>query len=292
MTRTPPALPPLEVELPDWPAVQRARRRVDAVRSGTGRVATVAGVALGGSGLLADQATTGLGLAVVATTTAAGLVTLRAWRPAGHQRATASVLYLMPGTGLTGLLLMERLITGPHWSEALALTVWATATWALRPARMARRMLCPPPAPAPTVEVALAEEVDEHPAARWWAERVAVDGGAAPGTLLGDIEQTGEKSMRAVIRSADPTQPVPDISTKRLSALMDVPEDEIDIRGVSGRGAGLRQLSIGPDEIAIDDPVTYWEKKIAPKAMPGTRLAGVRTRQLPSPQLVDPNGEQ
>ncbi|MGS2645804.1 hypothetical protein [Streptosporangium sp. G12] len=136
------------------------------------------------------------------------------------------------------------------------------------------------------------EEADGHPAARWWAEHVAIDGGAAPSTSLEDIERTGEKSMRAVIRSTDPTQPVPDISTKRLSALMDVPEDEIDIRGVPGRGAGLRQLSIGPDETVIDDPATYWEKKIAPKAMPGTRLAGVRTRQLPTPVITGELGTE
>ena len=277
MTPAPPPLLTVNVEIPAWPAVDRARRRLDAVRSATGRVATVAGAGLAAAGLL-DGQTTGLGLAVVAAATAAGLVTLRLWKPGGHQRATASVLYLMPGTGLIALLIAERVVAGIHWGEALALVVWTVGTWVLRPARVARRMMSPAPAP-PCVDLAPMDEEDEavadHPAARWWAVNVAAEGGAGVGTVLEDVERTGPSAMRAVIRSAAPGEPVPDIPVRRLSALMDIPEDLISIGPVPGRGAGVRLLIIGQADEKTD-PATVWAARIAPAAMPGSVLTGVR----------------
>ncbi|MEV7011949.1 hypothetical protein [Streptosporangium sp. NPDC051022] len=278
---TSPPLLKVNVEVPAWPAVDRARWRLAALQDFTGRVATVAGAGLAGAGLLADQAVTAPGLAATAAATLTGLVTLRAWRPVGHQRATASVLYLMPGTGLIALLIAERIVPGPHWGEALALAAWTAATWVLRPARLARRLLCPPPPPppAPSIDVDPVEEVVGHPAAQWWAAHVAVEGGAAAATVLEDIERTGETSMRAVIRSVVPGAPVPDISVKRLSALMDVPEDQIVVGPVPGRGAAVRRLTIGrADEQA--DPATIWAQRIAPVAMPGTVLTGVRVGRV------------
>lgn len=275
MTPAPPPLLKVDIEIPAWPVVDRARRRLDAVRSATGRVATMAGAGLAAAGLL-DGQTTGLGLAVVAAATAAGLVTLRLWKPSGHQRATASVLYLMPGTSLLALLIAERLVPGIHWGEALALAVWTAATWVLRPARVARRMMCPPPSPAPSVDLApMDEEVASHPAARWWAVNVAAEGGAGVSTVLEDVEQTGPSAMRAVIRSAVPGEPVPDIPVRRLSALMDIPEDLISIGPVPGRGAGVRLLTIG-QAAQTADPATVWAQRIAPAAMPGSALTGIR----------------
>lgn len=271
MTRTPPPLPPLEVELPDWPAVRRARRRLDVVRSCTGRVATVAGIAAAACGLFTGDLA-GASLLATAAASGAGLVSLRTWKPDGHQRATASVLYLAPGTSLAVLLVAERVIAGTHWSEALALTVWSAGTWVLRPARVARHMLCPP---IPAEVVPVAEEVGHHPASRWWAALVAIEGGAAPGTVLEGIERTGDAAMRAMIRSAIPGEPVPDISLRRLSALMDVPEDLITIGPVPGRGSSVRQLTIGrPEETA--DLTTIWAQRIAPVAMQGAILTGIR----------------
>ncbi|WP_119931815.1 hypothetical protein [Bailinhaonella thermotolerans] len=267
-----PPLPPVDAVIQQWPAVATARRRLDAVRDVTGRAATLAGAAAAAAGLVTDA--TGAALLADAALTGAGLATLRLWRPDGHQKATASVLYLMPGTGLAALLLAERLVTGIHWGEALALTAWTAATWILRPARLARRMMSPPPPPAPTPAPAPAA-VDGHPVARWWAQNVALDGGAAPGTVLEEIEQTGTASMRAVIRSAATGHPVPDISIRRLSALMDIPEEEIGIGPVPGRGAGLRRLTIGTAD-QHQDPATVWAQRIAPAAMPGAVLTGVR----------------
>ncbi|GLW22845.1 hypothetical protein Mame01_28880 [Microbispora amethystogenes] len=54
-------------------------------------------------------------------------------------------------------------------------------------------------------------------------------------------------AMVTVIRSAVTGRPVPDVFIRNLSALMDVPEDLIDIGPVPGRGAGVRRWSAAPD---------------------------------------------
>lgn len=277
MPSTPPPLLKVDIEVPAWPAVDRARRRLDAVRSATGRVATVVGAAAAAGGLFTGEVT-GASLVATAALSGVGVLTLRFWRPEGHQRATASVLYLMPGTGLIALLIAERLVPGIHWGEALALVVWTVGTWVLRPAGVARRMMSPAPAP-PCVDLTPMDEGDEavehHPAAQWWAVNVAAEGGAGAGTVLEAVERTGEQAMRAVIRSAVPGRPVPEVSVKDLSALMDIPEDLISIGPVPGRGAGVRLLIIGQADEKTD-PATVWAARIAPAAMPGSVLTGVR----------------
>ncbi|MEU1731374.1 hypothetical protein [Streptosporangium sp. NPDC020145] len=270
-----PPLLKVAVEVPAWPAVDRARWRLAALQDATGRAATVAGAGLAGAGLLADQAVTGPCLVATAAATLAGLVTLRAWRPVGHQRATASVLYLMPGAGLAVLLAAERIVSGPHWGEALALAAWTVWTWVIRPAQLARRMLAPPPAPVVLADEDEVEEpLDRHPAARWWAVNVAVDGGPGTGTALEGIELTGERAMRAMIRSTVPGEPVPDISVRRLSALMDIPEEDIAITSVPGRGAGVRLLTVGQADEVLDARA-IWAARIAPLAMPGSVITEI-----------------
>ncbi|MEV4096999.1 hypothetical protein [Streptosporangium saharense] len=265
----------VDIEVPAWPAVDRARWRLAALQDATGRAATVAGAALAGAGLLADQAVTGPSLVAVTVAALAGLVTLRAWRPVGHQRATASVLYLMPGMALAVLLTAERIVQGPHWGEALALAAWTVGTWVVRPSQLARRMLAPLPAPVVLADEDEVEEpLDRHPAARWWAVNVAIEGGAAPGTVLEDVERTGEQAMRAVIRSTIPGRAVPDISIKSLSALTDVPEDRIAIGPVPGRGAAVRLLTIG-QAAKVLDAHTIWAERIAPLAMPGSVITEI-----------------
>lgn len=261
----------------------RMRRGVDAVRSATGRVATAAGTIAAGT-VLADPGVLPWTLAATTAVTAAGVGTLRLQMPhAGHQKATATALYVMPGVALGALM------AATAWGGALllgvaGLAVWTAGTWLLRPARVARRMACPPPPPAPApgdqgaLDGAL-DVVDGHPAARWWARYVGAEGGAAAGTVLEDVQRTGDAAMTAIIRATRPGEPVPDISVRRLSALLDWPEDQITITAVPGRGAGVRRLAIGDaDAIAAADadPATVWAERIAPLAMPGAVLTEVR----------------
>lgn len=278
--------------------LDNARRHLDTFRSRTGRVATAAGVAAATAGLFTPVAT-GESLLATAVATGAGLVflpTRRATkfketkvvtehhdgmsvhirREPTHQARTASVLYAVPGVSLAVVLVAERMVPGVHWGEALAVTVWSAGTWWLRPARSARHMLVPPLPPLEkTADLVVQEQAaDTHPAAQWWAERAAIEDGAAPGTLLEDIERTGENAMRAVIRSAIPGVPVPEISTRRLSALMDVPQDLITIGPVPGRGASVQLLTVGTANDALDAH-SMWATRIAPLAMPGATITAI-----------------
>ncbi|MEU3978298.1 hypothetical protein [Streptomyces bacillaris] len=199
-----------------------------------------------------------------------------------HQALTASVLYAVPGVGLMGVLVAEQIVTGFHWGEALAVAVWSAGTWWLRPALTARHMLVPPVPSAPQPGLAVVEATDEHPAAQWWLERVAIEGGAAPGTALEDIERTGRDAMRAVIRSVVPGEPVPEVSVRRLSALMDVPEEVITVGPVPGRGASVRLLTIGTADEALDAH-TVWATRIAPVAMPGATITAINFGSMTTP---------
>lgn len=262
-----------------WPAYTHARHQLSRMQDITGRVCTAAGGAVAAAGMLVPGVAAP-GLAAAAACTAAGLVTLRAWRPDGVTRATASGMYALPGAGLSVLLGWEALADAPHWGMAAGLLVWVTGTWVVRPAWAARRMLAGPvpEPPVPPQRVAEVEAAAEHPVARWWAEHVAVDGGPAPGTVLREVEPYGA-GVRAVIASERPGTAVPDISIAALSALLDVPEDLIRIGPVPGRGAGVRMLTVGDapeDDDATRTAAEAWRKDIAPKAMPGSYLAQVR----------------
>jgi hypothetical protein len=277
LTRTIPPTDAVPVTVLDGP-----RRRLDAVRSMTGRVATVAGTAAAAAVLIHP----GLAWeAVVATgaITAVGAGILRLSAPfIGHQKATATVLYTVPGLSLAALVGGEAAVAGVSWGgtvpmEVLAVAVWAGGTWLARPARVARRMVTPRPPAAPSAAVMHTPAEYSHPAAQWWDERVAVKGGPAGGTVLEAIELTGERSMTAIIRAAEHGKPVPDISIRHLSALLDLPEEQIAISPVPGRGAGVRRLTVGPAATsAAADPAAIWAERIAPKAMPNAVLTSVR----------------
>ncbi|MFB8044161.1 hypothetical protein ACFC8F_23105 [Streptomyces hydrogenans] len=280
------------------------RRSLDLVRSYTGRAATVVGTAGATAGLFTPAL---LGESLLATlgTTAAGLLFLplhkakktksvretershrgmASWtrKVPTHQSRTAALMYVAPGAGLGVLLVAEQIVPGVHWAECLAVALWSAGTWWLRPGRAARHMLVPPLPPletAPVDDLAVVEEpVYDHPAAQWWAEHAAAEGGVLPDTVLEDVEQTGERAMRAIIRSAVPGMPVPrvgDAEISRLSALMDVPEDEIKVQPVPGRGSSVRLLTVGTAADAVLDARTHWATRIAPLAMPGAQITAI-----------------
>jgi hypothetical protein len=263
-----------------------ARRHLDTARSRTGRIATAAGAAAATAGLFTPAAS-GESLLATAVATGAGLLFLPTGRTRSRlQKATSTVMYLAPGVSLAGVLVAEQVVPGRHWGEALAVALWSAGTWWLRPARSARHMLVPPLPPVEkTADLVVAEQpVHAHPAAQWWAERAAIEGGAAPGTVLEDIQRTGEQAMRAVIRSTVPGEPVPDISVRRLSALMDVPEDLIAVGPVPGRGASVRLLTVGTaDDV---DARTFWATRIAPLAMPGAVIRSINFGSMTTPDTI------
>ncbi|MFD1547042.1 hypothetical protein [Nonomuraea guangzhouensis] len=284
MTRPakPAPLAPIDVQVPEWPVFERARGCFAVVSDVAGRAATLAGACAAAGGLFTSNLT-GYSLIADAVCTLGGLWTLRLWRQDGQQKTVATVLYLMPGVSLAGLLLGEYVIPGISPVEAGGLLLWIVGTWVARPAETARRMLWPALTQAAAVssaELATVEDeagiVSQDPVAQWWAAKAAIEDGVASGTALDDIQRTGERSMRAIIRSTIPGKPVPSISVRDLSALTDIPEDEIAIDPVPGRGAGVRLLTMGKPDPGKDDLKKVWEKTIAPKAMPGTRLVGVR----------------
>jgi hypothetical protein len=271
----------VDVQTPEWPALARTRGCFAVVNDVAGRAATLAGACAAASGLFTSHLT-GYSLIADAVCTLGGLWTLRLWRPDGQQKTVATVLYLTPGISLAALLAGEYVIPGTHPVEAGGLLLWIVGTWVARPAEVARRMLWPTltRTAAASAELATVEaeetDVSQHPAAQWWAVHAAISGGVAPHTALNDVQQTGERSMRAIIRSTVSGKAVPNISIKDLSALTDIPEDDISIGPVPGRGAGVRLLTMGKPDPEKDDLKKIWAEKIAPKAMPGTKLVAVR----------------
>ncbi|MFE7524680.1 hypothetical protein ACFU7Y_03050 [Kitasatospora sp. NPDC057542] len=259
------------------------RGRIAVARGYAGRTATLAGTAGLAAGALTDAP-----LPFIVTLSSAGAAT--AWGliwsatlPKGRIRDAATALYLVAPVSAAGLLVTERLVHGLHWWELALDAAWAAATWKVRPARMARvlagreRSLTPEAVQQVQEQqaAALVPAGSTHPMSIWWAQRVAVEGGVAPGTVLTDVERTGEKGMSGLIRATVPGTPVPTISITALSALLDWDEEEISVAKVAGRGAGVRRLTVGTADQAVD-PYTHWIKNIAPKGMPGTVITGVR----------------
>ncbi|MEE1783054.1 hypothetical protein PUR71_09010 [Streptomyces sp. SP17BM10] len=258
------------------------RGRIAVARGYVGRTATLATTAgLAAGALTTDPLPFAVTLGGAGAATAWGLI-WSATLPSGRIRDAATALYLVAPAGAAGLLVTERLVHGLHWWELALDAAWAVATWKVRPARMARvlagreRSLTPEAVQQVQEQQALVPAGSTHPMSIWWAQRVAVEGGVAPGTVLTDVERAGEKALTALIRAAVPGTPVPTISITALSALLDWDEEEIRVEKVAGRGAGVRRLHIGTaDQVALD-PYAHWVKNIAPKGMPGTVITGVR----------------
>ncbi|MEE1787735.1 hypothetical protein PUR71_33230 [Streptomyces sp. SP17BM10] len=269
------------------------RGRIAVARDRLSRAATLAGA----TGLTAGAFTGDLGLVTVVGAGASVLYGLlwSATLPAGPARDTATALYLAPSATMAGLFVTERLVPGAHWWELAADAAWGATVWFVRPARMARVLAGREPCLTPEAVQEAREEAptglvpagDRHPMAAWWSEHVAVEGGIAPGTVLEQIELTGPKSMKAVIRSARPGTPVPTISLTALSALLDWDEEEITVAKISGRGAGVRRLTVGRAPQDAADLYAHWAQNIAPKGMPGTTITAIRVVDTEAGREID-----
>ncbi|MFJ1796535.1 hypothetical protein [Kitasatospora griseola] len=261
------------------------RGHIAAARGHLGRTATIACAA----GLTACALTTeawpyAATLGGAGAATAWGLI-WSATLPKGRIRDISTTLYCAPPVATVVVVIAERLVDGVHWWELALDAALPLAVWKWRPARTARvlagreRSLTPE-----AIEVhqeqqaaALVPVGSTHPMSRWWAQHVAVEGGAAPGTVLLQVKQTGPKSLQAIIAAAVPGTPVPTISITALSARLDWDEEQITVSKVPGRGAGVRLLTVGTaPQAEVTDPFEYWVKHIAPKGMPGTTITGIR----------------
>nr|WP_030638978.1 hypothetical protein [Streptomyces flavovirens] len=264
------------------------RSRFALARNAVGRVATVAG-----TGALATGAFTHdlYGPFVLAALGCAGWGALwSATLPRDAVGNTAMALYLAPALSMAALLTAQRIVPGIDWYwQLLAEAGWTGVVLYVRPARMARVLVgreksLTPQAIEQTQELLVADTVQAgptHPMAAFWAQHVAIEGGAAPNTVLEQIERTGDDSMSAVIRSTLPGKPVPKIDLLELSAAINWPEDDIAITPVPRRGAGVRRLTVGQAPEQALDLYTAWEKLIAPKGMPGTVITKIRTVDIP-----------
>ncbi|MGW0836525.1 hypothetical protein [Streptomyces prunicolor] len=260
------------------------RGRFALARDVFGRAATVAGTgALAAGAFWPDTYNT----TMTATVMAAGYATIwSATLPRGRAQDAAMALYLSPSASMAVMLTTERVWSGLDWWWALLADVlWTAAVLKVRPARMAKVLTGREPSLTPAAvehsRELLADTATpagpQHPAAKFWAERVAIENGAAPNTTLEQVEDTGGRSMRAVIRSTLPGRPVPKIDLLELSAALNWPEDELAITPVPRQGAGVRRLTVGaaPAEEA-DDPYSHWAQNVAPKGMPGTVITSIR----------------
>ncbi|MFJ2589734.1 hypothetical protein [Streptomyces sp. NPDC087538] len=279
-----------------------ARVRAVVSRATAGRAATAAGAAVLTVGLAADSVTVPGVLAAV-TTAGIGLATnIKILKAPRSARDTAIGVYVAPHTGACILLAAEWLAPDTGVSllvQAGAVALWTGATWYLRPGFLARQLVDEAVAQelaelAAAAEAAL-EETEEAPApvtydtpqARWWGENFAVEDGIAPGTVLLDHRQVTEQCLALVIGSQKRGAPVPKIATEELSAYLDMPEDQIEIGPVPGRGTGVRLLVLGvrpqpaePEQAATDDDAEVWAE-IAATAMPGVELIETTTYIMP-----------
>ncbi|WP_405539181.1 hypothetical protein [Streptomyces antimycoticus] len=255
------------------------RTYIDTARARIGRVATTAGSAALTAGLFTDAVTLP-GLTAAVGTALLG-VGFSPRLMAAHEKVkpVAMMVYASPHAGMAAILVAERVASGgvARLMEAGAATAWTAGVWWIRPASLAKRIAKPWPANEQIQEAApaVAQELAD-PAARWWAENVAREGGIAPGTRLVATQRIDADRKAAVIAATTPGEPVPEISITRLSALTDIPEDKISIDPIPGRGAGLRMLTIGKKRGASADTWT----EIARSALPGVELVETNTYEL------------
>ncbi|MEU1895753.1 hypothetical protein [Streptomyces pristinaespiralis] len=269
------------------------------MRAKAGRVATVAGTAVLAGGVLTDSLA---GPGVIAAVATAGLglaANIKILRAPTSVKATAVAVYTAPHAGCVAVLVGDRLAPAGPVSvlvQAGIVVLWTGATWWMRPGLLARELVDETAAQenaedAEDAEAAIdvvvpAQATYASPQARWWAEQVATDDGIAPQTVLLEFQQVSERCMAAVIGSVQRGMPVPDISTARLSALMDVSEELVEIAPVPGRGAGVRLLIVGqrPQTAGAEAKTTGTDEErwaeIAATAMPGVELVEVNTYEL------------
>ncbi|MFJ1601532.1 hypothetical protein [Streptomyces sp. NPDC088261] len=271
--------------------IQTTRRAGSVAISGVGRLATLAGGGAMAAGLFTDAGT----LPAILTTIAAGLggafLSPRLQLAHTMKKPIAFTIYLAPHT-----LLVSNLVTELVWDategrlvQGGVAALWTAGVWWLRPGQLAKRVAkWPEPVvesdgteddqDATGAEVEIAVELPDDPAGRWWALNAAKKDGVAEGTRVIAVRPIEDRRRVAVALAAiEKGEPVPDIKIKRLSALMNVPEELLEMQAIPGHGAGVAMLLIGPKpeaEVAPAADEDVWAE-IGRSALPGVTLTEI-----------------
>lgn len=243
-------------------------------RSRLGRAGTVAGAAALTAAAFAPQTLAATAPCVAGAVGLGVLVSIRPWRDDVPDAVTA--LYAAPGALLLGEMVAFRMVgTGLQWPELIAGAVWIGGTWWVRPARLAVLLAGSDSAPAKT-----SAAIESGPAGRltaFWAQHVACEDGAAPGTRLEKVHVAGPQDFRAEI-VASRGKAVPSIPLAALSALTDIPAALITITPVQGSGAGRMAWTVRPaaaPSATGTDLQSVWAAHVATKAMPGAVITRI-----------------
>ncbi|AVH61844.1 MULTISPECIES: hypothetical protein [Streptomyces] len=269
--------------------IQTTRRAGSAAVSGVGRLATLAGGSAMTAGLFTDAGT----LPAILTTIAAGLggafLSPRFQLAHPMKKPIVYTIYLTPHT-----VLVSNLITELAWDategrlvQGGVAVLWTAGVWWLRPGKLAKRVAKWPEPVIETedtegdgdgtgAEAEVAIAIPDDPAGRWWALNAAKKDGVAEGTRVIAVRAIEDRRRVAVALTAiEKGEPVPDIKIKRLSALMNVPEELLEMQAIPGHGAGFAMLLIGPKPEAGPAPDDDVWAEIGRSALPGVTLTEI-----------------
>ncbi|MFI1177856.1 hypothetical protein [Streptomyces melanogenes] len=266
-----------------------ARRAGSATVSGVGRLATLAGGSAMAAGLFTDSGT----LPTVFTSIAAGLggafLSPRLQLAHPLKKPIVCTIYLAPHTVLISTLVTELVwdATEGRLVQGGVAVLWTAGVWWLRPGQLAKRVAKWPEPVAetdgaeggqegPGAEAEVAVPVPDDPEGRWWALNAAKKDGVAEGTrVIGVRAIEGGRRVAVALAAIEKGEPVPDIKLRHLSALMNVPEELLEVQAIPGHGAGFAMLLIGPKPEAgprADEDV--WVE-IGRSALPGVTLTEI-----------------
>jgi hypothetical protein len=269
--------------------IETTRRAGSAAVGGVGRLATLAG----GSAMVAGLFTNAGTLPAILTSIAAGLggafLSPRFQLAHPMKKPIAFTIYLTPHTVLVSNLFTELVwdATEGRLVQGGVAVLWTAGVWWLRPGKLAKRVA---KWPEPVIEsddtegdqdgtgtdAEVAIAIPDDPAGRWWALNAAKKDGVAEGTRVIGVQAIEDRRRVAVALAAiEKGEPVPDIKIKRLSALMNVPEELLEMQAIPGHGAGVAMLLIGPKPEAGPTPDEDVWGEIGRSALPGVTLTEI-----------------
>jgi len=269
--------------------IETTRRAGSAAVGGVGRLATLAGGSAMVAGLFTDAGT----LPAILTSIAAGLggafLSPRFQLAHPMKKPIVFTIYLTPHTVLVSNLITELVwdATEGRLVQGGVAVLWTAGVWWLRPGKLAKRVAKWPEPATETddteadqdgtgTEAEVAIAIPDDPAGRWWALNAAKKDGVAEGTRVIGVQAIEDRRRVAIaLASSEKGEPVPDIKIKRLSALMNVPEELLEMQAIPGHGAGVAMLLIGPKPEAGPTPDEDVWGEIGRSALPGVTLTEI-----------------